>query len=121
MSVSTAQARVMAILAEADIVSIDDKNTIMPEGNLLVLEGIALTKVQATYTFGLYVAKKVLNKNTASIYGALEYIVKQMVQAELDSIGDDSAGIRSVLPNGFENGILEYRCEVYVTESKMKG
>lgn len=122
MSIETAQQRVVELLPNLDVDLFDNAKQIRPEGNLLVLEGITVTDMtETTYVFGLYVAKKVLNKDSTTIYGDLNYIAETMQRARLDSQGYESAGLRGVLQNGFENGILEYRCELFVTESNMVG
>lgn len=121
MSIETAQQTIVDALPDLVIDLIDDKNftQIKAEGNLLVYEGGTHQTPEDTYVFGLYVAKKVLDKRTSRIYADLDYIRTQMIKAGLNAPFGDDAGINRVDPNGLENGILEYRCELFVTEGKM--
>lgn len=121
MSIQTAQQRIVNTLPELTIETIDNKSAVMirPEGNLLVLERRRPEKTKEIFTFGLYVAKKILNNDTSRIYTDLDYIVEGIESAGMGSAFDEDIGVTFVEQAGFENGILEYRCEIYVTESKM--
>lgn len=121
MSIATAQARITAALGELSMESIDDASTVRAEGNLLVFEGCEVGNVETTYEFGLYIAKKVLNKKTSVIYADIDYVIETIARASKTVPLHNAMSVRSVSAVGFENGVLEYRCAISVTESKMIG
>lgn len=117
MSVETAQAKILSALSGLHIDCLDDAKTIRPEGMLLSFEGMRREGFSGgEYTFGLYVSKKILNKKTQTIYTDLDTIAQKIVvEAQKGPRGNEIA-LRSILPNGFDNGILEYRVEIHVIE-----
>lgn len=117
MSVETAKAKILSALAGLHIDSIDDAKTIRPEGMLLSFEGMRREGFSGgDYTFGLYVSKKILNKKTDTIYMTLDQIAQMIiVEAQKGPRGNEIA-LRSILPSGFDNGILEYRIEIHIIE-----
>jgi hypothetical protein len=121
MSIQTAQQKILDTLPDMDIDVIDDAKMIRMEGNLLVFEGSEPEKTKTIFVFGLYIAKKILNKNTSIIYADLDNVEMEITKNDLESNFNESIEIRSITQNGFQDGILEYRCEIAVTETKMKG
>ncbi|MCX6062233.1 MAG: hypothetical protein NT103_08300 [Campylobacterales bacterium] len=117
MSIGTAKAKILSALPGMKIDCIDDTTTIHPEGLLLSFEGMDKEGFAKNgYLFGLYVSKKILNKNTASIYSILDDIdEKILIEARKGPYGDEIS-LRSIRPVGFDNGILEYRLEIRVVE-----
>ncbi|MDD5212412.1 MAG: hypothetical protein PHV62_08340 [Sulfuricurvum sp.] len=117
MSIDTAKAKILKALQGMDIDCVDNAKMIRPEGLLLSFEGMAKDGFSSQeYIFGLYVSKKILNKKTESIYVQLDSINTKIVdEARISHFGDEIA-LKSIYPVGFDNGIIEYRCEIRIIE-----
>lgn len=117
MSVETAKAKILKALEGIDIDSLDDAKSIRSEGNLLAFEGMGKKGFAIReYIFALYVSKKILDRKTDRIYPLLDLInTKIEDEARLGPYGDEIA-LQSIRAIGFENGIIEYRCEIHVIE-----
>ncbi|MCK9372579.1 MAG: hypothetical protein M0P91_05235 [Sulfuricurvum sp.] len=117
MSVETAKEKILTALSGLDIDSIDDSKLIRPEGNLLSFEGMAKEGFAIReYIFGLYVSKKILDAKTNRIYPLLDSIDTKIEDEARKGPYGDEIRLKSIYPVGFDNGIIEYRCEIRVIE-----
>lgn len=117
MSIDTAKAKIIRALDGIDIESIDDAKMIRPEGNLLSFEGMSKNGFAIReYVFGLYVSKKILDKKTDRLYPLLDSINTKIEEEAIKGPYGDEIALRSIRPVGFENGIIEYRCEIRIIE-----
>ncbi len=115
MTIADAKTIVLDALIGMDIESIDDTTSPRAEGLLLSFEGFAKEGLDPeVFTFGLYVSKKILNKQTQSIYGVLDQIALAIIEHAVKLGSEYAITIRSITPVAFENGILEYRVEIKV-------
>lgn len=115
MNIHEAQQRILDALNGLPVETIDNPKEIRPEGLLLSFEGYANTGFNPEeFTFGLYVSKKILNKQTKTIYQDLMEIANKVLEHAVLLDREDSIMIRSVKPVSFENGLLEYRIGITV-------
>jgi hypothetical protein len=115
MTIADAKTRVLEALDGMDVESVDDTTSPRAEGLLLSFEGFSMEGFDPeVYIFGLYVSRKILNKQTQSIYGTIDLIVRKILEHAVALNQEDAIAVKSIVPVAFENGILEYRVEIKV-------
>lgn len=115
MNIIEAQQRILDALEGLKIDTIDQMKEVRLEGMMLSFEGYLKTGLEPeTFTFGLYVSKKILNKKTNTIYTDLIDIADRILEYDVSLDQEDSIVIRSIEPTSFKDGILEYRVGIYI-------
>jgi len=116
MNIKEAQKQILDALDGMDIDTIDSDKTPRAEGLLLSFEGYAKEGYETeVHIFGLYVSKKILNKQTQTIYQLLDLIAQKIIEYAAETLDcEDAIQIKTVKPFSFENGLLEYRIGISV-------
>lgn len=115
MKIEDAQQRILDALNGMDVETLDSDKSPKIEGLWLSFEGYAGRGYDPEeYVFGLYVSKKILNKQTQTIYQQLDAIASKVLEHAAALDREDSIQIKSAKPVSFDNGILEYRLGITV-------